>query len=75
MSDRRPDYTNGISAPDARHTPAERRMLLASELAHLADELADVCLELPDHRTRLNELGQEIIATGHTVYALAEEVG
>jgi hypothetical protein len=50
-------------------------MLLASELAHLADELADVCLELPDHRTRLNELGQEIIATGHTVYALAEEVG
>ena len=52
---------------------SHRKQLLASSLAHLADELADVDIRHPDHTRRLNELASDVHDISGLITKLAEE--
>jgi hypothetical protein len=67
-------YTDGIVVRE-RASPAERKLMLASSLAYLADDLAAVCIDQPDERARLGELASDIHDIAGCVTALAEDVG
>ena len=53
--------------------PQTEARVLASELAYLADELAEIDIDKPEERAHLGELGYEIVTVANAVFELADE--